>query len=282
MNDTIQKQCFGVLGTVLDAGQLTWLENAISELDTDANHLDMLAARFPTTRRKLGKQAVGEDATIRVDDQNVPLAGWEADELGRAALLVTAAQHASAADFLPVLFRAGDETERTAIVKSLMLFADGESLKPVALEAGRGNSAALFAALALDNPYPAAHYTEQEFNQLVLKTLFMGLPIGRIVGLESRANPDLSRMCEDFYDERTAANRMPPLDIWLAMVPHASQRGLELAKTHLENDEPGHRFHAALALGRRADADPELRGLLQDRLESETDQRVLSALQLAN
>ena len=282
MNDTIQKQCFGVLGNVLDTGQLTWLANAVSELDTDANQLEMLTDRFPTTRRKLGKRAVSDDASIRVGDQNLPVAGWEANELGRAALLVTAAQHACAAEFLPVLFRAGDETERTAIVKSLMLFVDGESLKPVALEAGRGNSAALFAALALDNPYPAAHYTEQEFNQLVLKTLFMGLPIGRIVDLETRVNPDLSRMCEDFYDERTAAQRLPPLDIWLAMIPHASQRGLELAKTHLEDDEPGHRFHAALALGRRAGEDPELKGLLQDRLQSETDQRVLSALHLAN
>jgi hypothetical protein len=38
-------------------------------------------------------------------------------------------------------------------------------------------------ALALDNPYPAAYYTGHEFNQLILKAVFMGLPIERTVGL---------------------------------------------------------------------------------------------------
>jgi len=280
VNQSIEQQLAKHLDALLSAEQRGWLDDAIATLVADRDPVDALLRYFPSARRRLGRLPAAADATIQVDDRELPLAGWEANDLGRAAMLVALCARQPATEFVPILFRAGDETERITIVRSLALLPDAELLKPVALEAGRGNSAALCAALVLDNSYPARLYTEHEFNQMVLKALFMGLPIGRILGLERRANPELARMCEDFFDERTAANRMAPLDIWLAMVPHASPRGLELAKTYLGSVEPGHRFHAALALGRRASQDPELRALLKLRRETETDERVLSALKL--
>ena len=65
------------------------------------------------------------------------------------------------------------------------------------------------------NRYPAAHFPERSFNQLVLKALFVGLPLARIEGLESRLNADLSRMAKDYAGEREAAGRSVPRDIAL-------------------------------------------------------------------
>lgn len=259
-----------------------WLGAARAQVaDTEAP-MPVIERIFPVTGRSLGTERVGESRTLDVSGSVVELKEWQAGDLGRAVLLIEAAKRAPSAEVVEPLFRHGDEVERAAIVRSLILLPASRTLKHVALEAGRANSVALFSAIALDNPYPERHYTDHEFNQLVLKAMFMGLPIGRIVGLAERANAELSRMCEDFYDERTAAGRPAPVDIWLAMLPHASERGRSLAIEHLAHRDPGHRFHAALAAARLAAEDSALTAELARRLELESDERVLRALQTAN
>ena len=53
------------------------------------------------------------------------------------------------------IYRMADEAEHVSIVKGAILCSLDNSLKSVVLEAGRTNSRLLFAALALNNPYPA-------------------------------------------------------------------------------------------------------------------------------
>ena len=278
--DDVELQLRNVLKSFADVRPHEWMNGALARISLNGHKEPTreLEAAFTSARRALGTESVPEGTEIAAGTQRIPLRGWGASDVGRALLLVVSTRHRSPPAVVSALFRLGDENERVSIVRALGLLPDGPGLKAVALEAGRVNSVALFSALALDNPYPAEHYTDHEFNQLVLKAMFMGQPIGRIVGLEARANEDLSRMSEDFYDERTAAGRPAPVDIWLALVPHASPRGIELAKQHVSHADPGHRFHAALSLGRAAERLPELRDLLGDRRLRETDDRVLRAL----
>jgi hypothetical protein len=149
------------------------------------------------------------------------------------------------------------------------------------MEAGRANSLQLVSAVSLHNPYPRAHYSEHEFNQLVLKNLFVGLPIDGVLGLTERANEELARMCEDYYDERSAAGREVPNDIWLAMARHASERGEQLLLAHLLHDSFEHRCYAARAIGQRLQRRPQLRETLQQQLQAEADAHVINALQTA-
>jgi len=263
---------------LLAADALRWIAGARAEIVRADEPLAALERLFPAVARALSDRPVGDDAHVAAGDERHTLRGWQSSDVGRALLLLTGSTRLPVRELATKLFRSGDEKERSAIVKALWLLPDAATLKPIALEAGRVNSVALFGALALHNPYPAEHYSEHELNQLVLKTMFMGLPLGAVVGLERRANADLARMCGDFYDERTAAARSVPVDIWLALVPHASAAGLELAKQHLAHADAGHRFHAAIALGRRGTHNPELRVALAERAKHETDARVLAAL----
>jgi hypothetical protein len=135
----------------------------------------------------------------------------------------------------------------------------------------------LYGALALDNPYPCCCYPEHDFNVLVLKCLFIGLTVGRITGLDRRTNADLSRMCEDYYEERTLAGRTVPADIWLPLVPHASPAGITLALEALADANPSRRYYAALALcGRRAE--PAIGAALAARRGEESDMRITAIL----
>jgi hypothetical protein len=137
-------------------------------------------------------------------------------------------------------FRNGDEIERANIVSALVLFPDAGDLKSIALEAGRINSLVLYMALTVNNPYPAAFYAEHEFNQLVMKALFQGINIEFVYGLAQRTNPELSRMCEDYIDERMDAKRTVPADIWLATQPFISPRGRQ-QMAQLEKQDPRHK-----------------------------------------
>jgi hypothetical protein len=274
MNDRITAR----LEALLDGEGSRWLASARAEVIRAEEPRHALERLFPAVARALGRRSVPADAHLEIGGESHELRGWQLSDVGRALLLLAGSTRLPAGELAAKLFRAGDESERAAIVRSLPLLPDGPALKPIALEAGRVNSQALFGALALGNPYPAGHYTDHEFNQLVLKTMFMGLPLGAVVGLERRANADLARMCGDFYDERTAAGRSVPVDIWLALVPFAAADRLEVAKQHLSHADAAHRFHAAVALGRRGVHHPELRALLAQRVVQERDARVLAAL----
>jgi hypothetical protein len=258
-----------------------WLEQEIHKLKTSPALEDDLTLLSAMARRKLGQQTLGEmAATIVTPAGGVTISGWAVGDAGRILLLLEAVrcqpEHSTA--LVSAVYRYGDELERAAILRALVLFPDAAALKPLALEAGRVNSLVLYQALALDNPYPATYYTEHEFNQLILKAVFMGLPIERVVGLEQRANAELTRMCEDFAEERIAAGRPVPVDLWLALGPCASPRGERLLLIYVRDEDPRQRYYAALALVRRQAVNPSLGAVLEERLSAETDERVRSVL----
>lgn len=249
-----QRQLLGLVERVATAQACEWLEASLKEVRAAADPIDVLLTLSPMARRKLGRSLLEASGRVLTTGAGpVALADWEIGDAGRAILILETAHKEPVTGIVPILYRAGDETERISMTRALSLFDDGPTLKLVALETGRINSAALFSALALGNPYPAAHYTDPEFNQLVLKSLFMGLPIERVVRLEERVNRELSRMCEDYYDERTAAGRAVPADIWLAIAPFASQRGERLMREHLQHEDSRHRHYAAAAIENRSD-----------------------------
>lgn len=139
-------------------------------------------------------------------------AGRAGAEAARIALLV---EHdvdpATAWD----LFRHGDTEERRAIVRALPRLRDPARFLALAVEACRTSVVPLFEAIACNNPFPAAHFPDESFNQMVLKAVFVGVPLARVVGLQTRLSPELERMARDYAAERRAAGRAIPDDLTL-------------------------------------------------------------------
>jgi len=274
-----------VAATAPQAG-VRWLDEAVAAVHAAApeQKADLVMRWSPGARRRLGDGALGlAGPTLATACGPLPTAPWRAGDTGRACLLLAAVEALGdaggerAAVLADTLFRAGDEGERAALVRALCLLPAPCAAAATAKAAGRINSLRLYAALALDNPFPAACYGERDFNQVVLKCLFNGLPVGRIMGLDRRAGAELARMCEDYRDERVAAGRAVPPDIWLALVPHGSERGLALALAALDDSDAGHRLNAARALASRG-GEPAVAAELARRRESETDPAVRAAL----
>ncbi|HCN44515.1 MAG TPA: hypothetical protein DIT18_01685 [Pseudomonas sp.] len=195
------------LNQQLDQKELDWWHLAQEHLrhQPDANTAAILSSQC---KRRLREQSVpgGE--------------GWSTVQLARTLLLAQVLEHHRGAQvsFLHQLFQWGDDQEKSAIVKAFdCLDSTGRCLK-LALEAGRTSNPQVFAALALDTPYPARHYPERPYNQLVLKALGMGLDASRLNGLSQRHGVTLNQLAMDLLDEQLAAGRTvsPGLSLLIA------------------------------------------------------------------
>lgn len=144
--------------------------------------------------------------------------GWSADQAARTLLVLALPAH-DATRWLATLdrcFHAGTVEELVALYQALPLLPHPRLLAARAAEGVRSGMAPVFAAVALDNPYPAAHLGEAAWNQMVLKAFFTAADVDRILGLRDRLNADLGRMLAGYARERRVAGRtldprLPPL-----------------------------------------------------------------------
>ena len=190
-----------------------WCDDAIDRCitpDNDSPIADQLMVYFSKTPRAI-KSHSAEYATAQPNDYLT--------ELCRLYLLLRLAQQPSI-DFLSVLktvMKYCDDDEKICIAHGLTLLDPNGLLLNEIIDWCRTNSTELFSAIALDNEYPAKHFPEINFNQLVLKSLFSGLDIGRVNDLAQRKNSELSRMASDYRQERINANREVPTSLILAL-----------------------------------------------------------------
>ena len=146
---------------------------------------------------------------------------WTRDDAARALLLMAhrsgGATGQAFVDAAVACFEQGDAREQQSWLRALPLWPEAAAFLPYAIDACRTNIVPVFEALACENPYPAAHFPDLNFNQLVLKAMFNNIALSRIVSLGTRLNAELTRMARDYAAERTAAGRSVPADIHLAI-----------------------------------------------------------------
>ena len=191
---------------VTDAGW-RWLEEQAAAAPSAS--VDALSAAYSQAAARLGNA-----------DLEQPFDRWTAADAGRAVLLIAVADARNADAFVEAAigcYERGDSNEQRSWLKSTAILPLPERLLPTVIDACRTNILPLFEAVACENPYPAHHFPERNFNQLVLKALFNNVALARIVDLPARLNPELARMAGDYAAERRAAGRSVPADIGLAL-----------------------------------------------------------------
>jgi hypothetical protein len=174
------------------------------------------APAFAAAGRKLGGASIAESdaAAITAAGLRWPVTG--ADECGRAALLLREVASRPAADHVGLVshaLRRGEVRERQAVLRVLAALPEPARFVELAIDtAHRSNIESVFAALACDNDF-VQQLPEPAFNQLVVKALFLGVPLARIAGLAARTTPELVRMVHAYASERRAAGRSVPADV---------------------------------------------------------------------
>jgi len=180
----------------------------------------LLEIAFAETSRRVGAAPAALDAAERAAlsafGVDWSLDAWGIDDVARAAWLRLAAERAP--DDLEGLIarrrRSGDARQRAALLRTLPLLPDARQWLAIALDARRGDVRAVLEALVCDNPYPATHFHEVHFDDLVLTALEADLPLARMIGLAARVTERLSAAAARVAAARRAAGRRPPEDLW--------------------------------------------------------------------
>jgi hypothetical protein len=195
---------------------LAWFDEAWAEVDAASRRESFLTVLAGAGRR-LGRDTVlirdTEEAALKRAGFTPFPKGLGLDECGRGALLLRGLEPLDAADRLALaseIYHRGEIRERQALLRVLAYLPSPAVFRELAVEACRTSAQDVFAAISCENPYPAAHFTEASFNQMVLKAVFNGLALDRIAGLPPRVTADLVRMADDFAAERRAAGRAIP------------------------------------------------------------------------
>jgi hypothetical protein len=230
----------------LTPSALAWHRSTLSEI-ADGVSEARFCALFSLASRHAQRSALAPTSSDLESAQRI-LEGWNPErwnvlEALRVTLLL--AHRDLGGDAGPVVideaFRYADEGESWGVWRA------GEGC--------RSNMRSLFEAAALDTPFPALHFDDLAWRQCVIKCLFIGAPLWRLWGLDTRLSSELARMALDLADERRSAARAVPHELWLCLGPYGGARGLEALERELAPDNPNSpgRCVAALAFARAGD-----------------------------
>jgi hypothetical protein len=231
---------------------VAWLDKTLAQFSQAGTEKQFFLA-FSSAPRFTGKESLqltGND--LQEADQlrkGWQPRGWTVDQATRV-LLALGLPHQSEDEFVRILnlvFSAAEVGELTALYLSLPVLPYPERHRERAAEGVRSNITAAFEAVALRNPYPAGYLSQEAWNQLVMKAIFVGAPIGEIYGLEERANERLAQTLSDFAHERWAAGRAVPPELWRLVGPFIEEQTLPDLKRLFGADDPVQHRAAALA-----------------------------------
>jgi hypothetical protein len=230
-----------------------WFRGAMENVRA-ASGGNALAVAIGLAPRRVGKS----DLSLKPDDvaqanalrQGLDPSEWSIDQLVRIALMVASYagdESAFAAQF-DTFCSTAEINELIALCRGLPVYPAAERLEPRAREAVRSGMKPVFEAVAHRNPYPVEFFSEEAWNQMVVKAFFIGSHLWPIQDLDRRGNPRLARMLVDLAQERWAAGRPVSGEVWRCVAPHADDEGIAALVRTFETGGERERLSVALAL----------------------------------
>lgn len=220
-----------ILQTRSSAAGLDWL--ATARKAAGGLSLEPLLTAYTSATVRFGRAPLAltpaEQATLSAAACGVTGVRWTEDDAARVVLLAERRRGGrTGQEFVAdavACFDQGDAREQQSWLRAVAMFPEAPDFLPVVIDACRTNIIPVFEAVACENPYAARYFPELNFNQMILKALFNGIALSRVVALDTRLNGELRRMALDYAAERRAAGRAVPADIDLVTgaVPAAEQ-----------------------------------------------------------
>lgn len=234
-----------------------WLEERAAAIAAEAD--DKRQERlFFTGFSAAGRRAPREPLNLTAEERAAAEAcragwrpgAWTGEQAARALMVLSwpAADPGALTTVLDKTFQSADMRELVALYQTLPLLPFPEAHAARAAEGVRTNITSVFCAVAHDNPYAKERFGEGAWNQMVLKALFVGVPLAPIDGLDERANPALSAMLRDYAHERWAAGRRVSPELWRCVALCADDAALADLERALNGEDLIGARGAALAL----------------------------------
>ncbi len=223
--------------------ELEWIESVTG------GDFEKIPVAFVASVRRISKKQVSVSKLFdSFDILDNPVVIWPLDRLVRVYFILELAERAGT-DFeglMTSLFETAEINEAAALYSALPFLPDPEKWVFRATDAVRSNIGPVFDALAFQNPYPALHFTDSAWNQLVLKCIFNDKPIHLIEGLDRRVNRDLAFSISELAHERWAAGRRVPAQAWRLVSKFTDDRVMEDMETLFASENFEDQYAAAL------------------------------------
>ncbi len=232
---------YQILENSSEKTSLDWLNLQAEKIHSEGSPTKFFLA-FSQASRYFKKLPIGlsEDQKQKASDlvAGFDPSHWDLLQTARTILLLQFPQEKKAwFKAINQLFETGDMHEQQALYAALPIMPFSEDLLPRAIDGCRTNMTVIFDAIALNNPFPAKYFPEANWNQMVLKAVFMQRPLYRILGLEERRNLPLANIASDFAHERWAAGRPVMAEIWRLVVPFLNDKFLADLNKAIASDD---------------------------------------------
>jgi len=244
-----------------DADAISWLRQTLSELSENFEKRPFYYAFSGVSRR------FDKSATIQGSGEGL-FEGWDEYRAARVALLLVLADQEKET-FLETFFavlNTADIREQIALFSALQWMPHQEELVEPAVDGLRSNIVDIFDAIALNNPFPQKHFTDEAWNQMVLKAIFITRPLYRIHGIADRKNQLLAEAISDLAHERWAAGRVITPEAWQSVSGFLDERHGNDIRKIAESENSDDRSAAALVVSESGNDLEDLRETLAPEL----------------
>tara|TARA_R110002096_G_scaffold27577_6_gene84197 strand:- start:1817 stop:2707 length:891 start_codon:yes stop_codon:yes gene_type:complete len=243
-----------ILASSASADAVDWLQSTIAEQSANFQQRPFYYA-FSGVSRRFDKRALvtatpDQSAELNQQKPGFTIEGWDEFRLARVILLLTLAEHDKPVfiETIQALLNTADLREQMAIYSAYPLLPHPEELVESAVDGLRSNIVDIFDSISLGNPFPTENFSDEAWNQMVLKAIFITRPLYRIRGIESRSNAALAEAISDLAHERWAAGRKITPEAWRSCSCHLTDRIIGDLQRMAESDDPNDRCAAALVI----------------------------------
>jgi hypothetical protein len=213
----------------LDAAGSAWLREAVSSLAAGGSDRELFRC-VSLVSRKLGKAPLGLDAAAALARPKLAPTGWDPsdwtiDQAARVFLLLAAVRPTATPSCVASISSAPRPTS-TSSSRSIAGCRCIPISRGIRVARGRGyahqHESRVRGRRAPQSLSEPSKLSEEAWNQMVLKALFMGSTLDPIVGLD-RAPMRSWRACYgDYAHERWSAGRPVSPELWRCVGPFAS------------------------------------------------------------
>ena len=209
LSELIKEYC---LNELQDEKTKSWLDQKLHSIKTDQDFFISFALinkKIPRDHLQLSPAKI---QTIHLKYPEFNIENWTLDQLCRFSLLMY--YPLLSVESLTKLISVADTREQISIFKSIPYLENASHFAPIVVNGIRTNIVDVFDAITLKNPYPASYFSQDEWNQMILKAVFMERPIYQIKDIDQRKNEKLAHILFDYARERWAASRRVTPELW--------------------------------------------------------------------
>ena len=234
LSELIKKYC---LKQIQDEKIKNWLDQKLNMIKSDQEFFISFALVNKKIPRVHLQPTLEQIKNFHRVNSEFTIENWRLDQLCRLSLLMN--YPLLNLRNLTKLISVADTQEQITIYKSIFYLENASQYTPLVVDGIRTNIIDIFDAIALKNLYPTKYFSEDQWNQMVLKAIFMERPIYQIKDIDLRRNEKLAHILFDYARERWAASRLVTPELWRMIRGYLTKdQFLEIKKQMGESIKP--------------------------------------------